>query len=311
MIGGSLNSYMQRTQRLMRDQSMKIFNPADLIDYINHSRRLVASQAQCIRVIPPIAGQVISITVTNGGSGYTSPTVTISAPDSPTGAELYPQGAQATATATVVGGVITAINVVFGGDGYFQPTVTITDSTGTGATATAQTSPINITVQGQEIYPFSSVPLGNFPGVDSILNVRSVSVIFSNWQYNCLRYPYQMYSGYIARYPRDYQYVPEVITQVGQGTSGELRGYPVANAAYQWKWDCICLPSDLVSNDSPEAIPEPWTEAVPFYAAHLCLLELGNYNAARGMLDYFDNFMSRWSAGARPGGVAMNLYGRV
>lgn len=311
MIGGSLNSYLQRTQRMMRDQSMKLFNPADLIEYINIARRQIAMQAQCIRVVPPTAGQIISIAVTNGGHGYTSPTVNITGPDSPTGAQLYPQGAQATASATVVGGVITNISVEFGGDGYFQPTITITDSTGSGATATAILSPINITVQGQEIYPFSQVPLGNFPGVDSILNVRSVAVIFSNWRYSTLRYPFQMYQSAIRRYPQNYQYVPEVIAQVGQGTSGSLYGYPIANAAYQWEWDCICAPSDMISNDSPEAIPYPWTDGVPFMAAHLCMLELGNFNGARAMLEYFDNFMSRYSAGARPGGVAINPYGRV
>lgn len=311
MIGGSLNSYLQRTQRMMRDQSMKLFNPADLIEYINIARRQIAMQAQCIRVVPPTSGQIISITVTSGGSGYTSPTVNITGPDSPTGAQLYPMGAQATASATVVDGVITAINVEFGGDGYFQPTITITDAHGTGATATAILSPINITVQGQEIYPFSQIPLGNFPGVDSILNVRSISVIFANWRYSCLRYPFQMYQSAIRRYPQNYQYVPEVCSQVGQGTSGTMFAYPIANAPYQWEWDCICAPADLVSNDSPEAIPYPWTDAVPFLAAHLCLLELGNFNGARAMLEYFDNFMSRYSAAARPGGVAVNSYGRV
>ncbi len=58
-------------------------------------------------------------------------------------------GAGATASATVAGGVITAINVVTGGAGYVSggsalpPTVTITDSTGTGASATATLSTYN------------------------------------------------------------------------------------------------------------------------------------------------------------------------
>lgn len=308
----SLFDYMKQVQRLMRDGNQTEFNPADLIEYINRARRQVAIQTQCIRVIPPIAGQVETITVTAGGTGYSSsPTVTVSAPDSPRGAILYPTGAQATAVATVVSGIITDIQVTFGGDGYFQPTVTITDSTGTGATATAATTPINITVLGQEIYNFSDLPLQNFPGVKEVLNVRTISVLFANWRYTCLRYPFAMYQAYIRRYPLNYQYVPEVVAQVGQGTSGSIYAYPLANAPYQWEFDCICLPIDLQTNDDVEAIPNPWTDAVPFLACYYAMLELGNLNGARFYKQEFDDFVARYSAGARPGGVAVNPYGRV
>ncbi|MEX3923067.1 hypothetical protein AB4Y36_03460 [Paraburkholderia sp. BR10936] len=78
----------------------------------------------------PVALQ--TITVPEGGTGYTSPTVTISAPDLLT-------GIQATATATVSGGVVTDITITNAGTGYYNtPTVTISDAAGTGAKATAQ-----------------------------------------------------------------------------------------------------------------------------------------------------------------------------
>lgn len=76
----------------------------------------------------PTDGTIDSITVGNGGTGFTTATVTISAP--PVG------GVQATATATVTTGAVTAITVTNPGSGYTAPpTVTITG--GTGATATA------------------------------------------------------------------------------------------------------------------------------------------------------------------------------
>lgn len=53
-------------------------------------------------------GVITSIKVTNGGLGYTAPTVTITALD----------GSGATASAVVAGGLITAINVTNGGSGY-------------------------------------------------------------------------------------------------------------------------------------------------------------------------------------------------
>ena len=84
--------------------------------------------------IPEFLKYVSSITIENGGSGYSSesatlPTITISGGG----------GTGATATASVLGGVITTVNVTNIGSGYTSaPTVTVTDSTGgSGAILTA------------------------------------------------------------------------------------------------------------------------------------------------------------------------------
>ena len=69
--------------------------------------------------------KVASVTVTDGGSGYTSaPTVTI--------------GGNATAVATVVGGKVTAITVTSAGNNYLSPpAITFSGGNGNGAAATA------------------------------------------------------------------------------------------------------------------------------------------------------------------------------
>ena len=81
---------------------------------------------------------VLSITVTNDGTGYTStPTVTISAPS-------LTYGTTATAVATVVSNKVSAITVTNAGSGYTSaPTVTITGGGGSGATATASVSALS------------------------------------------------------------------------------------------------------------------------------------------------------------------------
>lgn len=83
-----------------------------------------------------------TIAVTNGGSGYTSATVTISSPPGPTPGVAW---GIATATATISSGQITAITIVDPGAGYSMnyavdntrhPAITVTISgDGTGATA--------------------------------------------------------------------------------------------------------------------------------------------------------------------------------
>ncbi len=83
-------------------------------------------------------GNVTSVSVTNGGSGYTStPTVTLNGGG----------GTGATATATVVGRVVTAILLDSTGSGYTSaPTVTFSGGGGAGAAATANLAPISLSI---------------------------------------------------------------------------------------------------------------------------------------------------------------------
>ena len=79
---------------------------------------------------PVPKGSITNITVNTKGSGYTSPTVTIT--------DVWGTGSGALASANMLPGSssISSITVTSGGTGYSAPIVTITDSTGTGATAT-------------------------------------------------------------------------------------------------------------------------------------------------------------------------------
>jgi hypothetical protein len=304
-----LFDYMQITQGFLRDRSQALLNPADIVAYINRARRQIAMQAQCIRVLTPISGSVMTITVTAGGHGYTAPTVTISAPDYPSGTGVYPGGNQATAVATVVAGAITDIQVPYGGSGYFLPQVTITDSTGSGATATVQVSPLSETQANREVYNFSDAVLSQFPGVKEILAVKSTSFIYANYRYSLPCYSFSTYQAMIRQYPNQYLYVPTMCAQFGQGTSGSLYMYPIPSTIYQFEWDCICLPDDLITDQDVEAIPRPWTDAVPYFAAHLCFLELQNLNAAQYYYNMYMQQLNIYSVAARPGRMT-NPYGR-
>ena len=79
------------------------------------------------------AGKVRAITVTSGGTGYTTATALVTGPNW--------GGTFPTLTTTVAGGVVTGVVVTDGGSGYSTaPTVTIIGD-GAGATATATVSP--------------------------------------------------------------------------------------------------------------------------------------------------------------------------
>ena len=85
--------------------------------------------------------RVQTITVTDGGSGYTlTPTVTVADPTGPTGETC-------TAYATLSGNAVSTITIISSGSQYTSaPNVTISGGGGSGATATASIQPIYYTI---------------------------------------------------------------------------------------------------------------------------------------------------------------------
>lgn len=130
-------------------------------------------------------GAVTAITVSAGGSGYTSvPTVTISAPE-------LEGGVTATATATVVNGIVTAITLNNGGagSGYLNaPTITIqaapqggTTATATATVATSSISKINITNPGSgyTAAPTVTITASNIGSVGAVVVPTNVTAVIS------------------------------------------------------------------------------------------------------------------------------------
>lgn len=305
----ALNDMLQQTQRLLREQNQVFENPNDLISYVNNARREISLRTQCIRVLTPSSGVITGYSITAAGSGYSNtPTVAVTAPDFPSGQLPNPNGLQATAFPTVLGGAIVQIDPVVGGAGYFQPTVTITDTTGTGATASATVQQINLLNQGQEQYLFSNISLAGNPGCKSVYAIRGMSIIYSGYRYSVEYMPWSRYQSYRS-FPYSYQYCPALYSQFGQGVSGSFYVYPLPSQALQCELDCQVLPSDLIDNLSVEAIPDPWTDAVPYMAAHLAFLELQNYNAGRFFLELYEKRALSYSQFTRVG-RGMNVYGR-
>jgi len=304
-----LFTYAQQIQRLIGDVDQKQVPYNDIVYYVNQARRHVAELTQCVRILTPISGSVTSITILTGGTGYTAPTLTISSPDAPGGTSTLPNGLEATAVASLTGTTITSASVTTMGAGYFQPTVTITDPHGTGATASAVVSTIMELNAGQEVYQFSAIPL-NTVGASSVIAIKSVSVIFNNIRYSLSMYSFSTYQAKVRTYPYQYQYVPAIGAQYGQGSNGSLYLYPIASQAYQLELDCFCLPSDLATDTDIDLIPQPWSDSVPYFGAYLALLQMQRANDARGMLDIFDKMLLRQSAAARPGRVTNPNGGR-
>lgn len=122
--------------------------------------------------------KVKSLTITNAGADYaTAPTIVISAP--PSG------GVQATATATVSGGAITAITMVNKGSGYVTaPTVTISGGGGSGGILTAvlagPVTGVTITDTGADYVSAPTITFngGGGSGAAALANIGDVANAF-------------------------------------------------------------------------------------------------------------------------------------
>lgn len=307
----TLNNYLQDTQRFLAEGKQDLLDPEDIITYINRARREIALRTQCVRILTPISGAVIGGSVVTGGQGYSSsPTITLTPPDFPSGRGAFPNGSQGgTISAIVSGGSITGVNVGYGGNGYFQPAFSITDATGGGATVTPIVSNIEHVNQGQEVVTFSDIDLSQFPGVETVYGVQSVSVLYSGFRYSLICYSFSTYQALIRIWAQQWQYTPCVFAQHGQGSAGTLFCYPIPSQVYQVELDCYCLPQDLITNLSVEVIPAPWQDAVAYWAAHLCYLSIQNFNAAKYYEDMFNRRCLGYSNAARVSRV-VNSYGR-
>lgn len=295
-----LSDYLQQTQRLVGDTKAEIYNPADLTVYVNLARAQVAAEGQCVRVLPPSAGGVTGITPVTAGTGYSpeTTTVTLSAPD-------QAWGTQATALPVVVNGQVTAYTIVSPGSGYSVsvPNVTITGA-GTGAAGLAAIQPVNATVEDQQEYKFCDVPLWNYPAVKSILSVRNITIIWTNFRYPTFSVSFSKFQAKYNPYTRNtFLYAPIIRCQFGQGDQGSIWFSPVPNQVYPMEWDCSGLPIDLIDDSTEEAIPEPWTQAVPFWAAWLALQERVDQRSeqiAQARLQTYRMMMRRARAFSQP-----------
>lgn len=148
---------------------------------------------------------------------------------------------------------------------------------------------------GTQLYAFGSINSGVNPGVSSVIAVRGgilagQPIDFRPWEW------FQQY--YLASGATG---TPIHAAQQGQGLSGTLWFSPVPNSSgLIASLDTVCLPVSLVTDSTPEAIPYPWTDAVPFYAAWLALMSLQRQADADKMYERYMNLMSRARKEASP-----------
>jgi hypothetical protein len=84
---------------------------------------------------------------------------------------------------------------------------------------------------------------------------------------------------------------PGWYAQYGEGPLGSLYLAPIPSQAMPIEVDLSCIPNPLSTDNDIEAIPYPWTDAVTYWAAVLCLLQQQRREDAQAMAQLFNSDM--------------------
>lgn len=149
-------------------------------------------------------------------------------------------------------------------------------------------------VTNTNVYGFSSITVSGISGVSGVLNARQIflsggNIMLQQWPWEYFSYFYLANTSLAAGTPTSW-------SQYAQGVNGSLYFSPTPSATVTANIDTICYPVALVTDATPEAIPYPWTDAVPYFAAYLALLSAqsaGRQADANRMFERYTEFVKR------------------
>jgi hypothetical protein len=168
-----------------------------------------------------------------------------------------------------------------------------------------------MTIPNQEKYPFTawtSLAQGVIPQAQSILACRSLAVgIGGKWKVNeegvgqivggswkpmwrrivftDFQARFRIYGGtFMGTFSE-----PGWYSQYGEGAAAVLYLAPIPTQSLPMEVDLTVIPLPLQDDDDNEPIPYPWTDAVAYWAAVMCLLQQQRREDAQAMAELFNS----------------------
>lgn len=140
------------------------------------------------------------------------------------------------------------------------------------------------TVGNQETYPITlaNTAVAATSGVSYPYGILGISVQQGNYYPALGRKSFSQFQAEERILDRTLQNYPDRFATYGRGSGQVAYMFPVPAAVYSMWWDLSCIPIDLSLDTDPEALPEPWTEIVPFLAARYAVITQQRWNDAQG-----------------------------
>lgn len=170
------------------------------------------------------------------------------------------------------------------------------------------------TVIGQREYSFADLNMGvaATTGIAGPYNVRRINRSTGDGQVYLTPRPWEWFDQFCLNNPVPVDQnatpgsnPPATWAQYGQGSAAPTGGSsqsgsfyldPIPDDIYTLYCDCVCYPITLDADADVEAIPYPFTDAVPFFAAYYTLLGAQNQarrSDAEAFYGYYQTFLDR------------------
>lgn len=100
------------------------------------------------------------------------------------------------------------------------------------------------------------------------------------------------YSYYYASVSPAPNAAPAIWAVQEPGPLGMVWFYPTPDGSYAVTFDAVGYPVQLVDDTTPEALPLPWTDSIPYFAAYLAYLNSQRESDAAQMFQLWQQFTS-------------------
>jgi len=142
----------------------------------------------------------------------------------------------------------------------------------------------------QNLYQFNASPFNV-----STIDVLSIIVLYGNMR---VRLEERVYEEAASLYQptSSYSGLPTVFAKFG---ANQVYIAPMPNQAYEAEFDTAVVATDLTVAADADPLPYPWTDPVPFLAAHFARYSLQQYDEAEAMMKAYNDRMTGIFAGAR------------
>lgn len=155
---------------------------------------------------------------------------------------------------------------------------------------------------GQSVYTFNQSPFNT-----STLDVLGIVVLVGNFRYQLAQVGYTELGSVLQPY-QGYQSIPVGFAKYKANT---VILAPIPQQAYTAEFDTLIASTALVANTDADPLPYPWTDPVPFLAAHFAKLALQQYDEADKFLQLYQQRLMWVTAGSRGMGIAQPYSGNA
>lgn len=151
---------------------------------------------------------------------------------------------------------------------------------------------------GTESYALPTT--GTLSGAGQAVAVISIAMPWGTYKPVLDRYSWGDFQAQFRLFSGTVQGFPECYAQLGDALSSAVYFFPIPTQVFASEWYCAHTVSAMSSDADPEAIPYPFTDCVPYFAAYLALINAQRYQESKIMFQTFQMFMQSARSSTNP-----------